>query len=99
LLHDTARLGAQLRLLLGHNGAQLGTLFHSLDTVTALLANEKQQLQNAVVYLGQFGVNIANATGAGPWLDLLTTSAVVPDNQIQGCGKTPAAVKKKPCSP
>jgi phospholipid/cholesterol/gamma-HCH transport system substrate-binding protein len=99
LLRDTARLGAQLRTLIARNGAQLGTLFASLDTVTALLAKEKQQLQNAVVYLGQFGVNISNATGAGPWLDLLTPSAVVPDNQVHGCGTKPAAIKKKPCSP
>jgi phospholipid/cholesterol/gamma-HCH transport system substrate-binding protein len=99
LLHDTARLGAQLRILMTRNGAHLSTLFTSLDTVTALLAKEKQQLQNAVVYLGQFGVNVTNATGAGPWLDLLTPSAVVPDNQIHNCGTNPAGIKKKPCSP
>lgn len=99
LLHDTALLGEQLRVLMERNGAHLGTLFSSLDTVTALLTREKQQLQNAVAYLGQFGVNIANATGAGPWLDLLTPSAVIPDNQIRGCGTNPAGIKKKPCSP
>jgi phospholipid/cholesterol/gamma-HCH transport system substrate-binding protein len=99
LLRDTARLGAQLRNLIQRNGAQLNTLLSSLDTVTAVLAKEKRQLQNATAYLGQFGVNITNATGAGPWLDLLTPSAVVPDNQIRGCGTNPAGIKKKPCSP
>jgi phospholipid/cholesterol/gamma-HCH transport system substrate-binding protein len=99
LLRDTARLGAQLRELIQRNGAQLGTLLAGLDKVTALLTKERAQLQNAVVYLGQFGVNITNVTGAGPWLDLLTPTAVVPDNQIRGCGQHPAAVKKKPCSP
>jgi phospholipid/cholesterol/gamma-HCH transport system substrate-binding protein len=99
LLRDTARLGAQLRALIRRNGAQLDTLLSGLDTVTGLLAKEKQQLQDAVVYLGQFGVNIANATGAGPWLDLLTPTVVVPDNQIRGCGTNPAGTKKKPCSP
>jgi phospholipid/cholesterol/gamma-HCH transport system substrate-binding protein len=98
LLRDTARLGTELRLLIGRNGAQLHTLFASLDTVSALLVKERRQLQNAVVYLGQFGVNITNVTGAGPWLDLLTPTVVVPDNQIRGCGKDPAA-RKKPCSP
>ncbi|MDT4917419.1 MAG: phospholipid/cholesterol/gamma-HCH transport system substrate-binding protein [Pseudonocardiales bacterium] len=96
LLKDTARLGTQLRVLMQRNGAQLDTFFDSLDTVSRLLAREKGQLQRAVVYLGQFGVNITNVTGAGPWLDLLTPSVVVPDNQIKNCGTDPAA-QKKPC--
>jgi hypothetical protein len=66
--------------------------------VSGLLAREKHQLQRSIVYLGQFGVNITNVTGAGPWLDLLTPSVVVPDNQVVGCGTDPAA-DKKPCSP
>jgi phospholipid/cholesterol/gamma-HCH transport system substrate-binding protein len=99
LLRDTARLGAQLRVLIQRNGAQLTTLLSGLDRVSGVLVKEEQQLQNAVVYLGQFGVNIANATGAGPWLDLLTPTVVVPDNQIRGCGTDPGGTKKKPCSP
>jgi hypothetical protein len=63
-----------------------------------LLVKERRQLQSAIVYLGQFGVNISNVTGAGPWLDLLTPSAVIPDNQLVGCGTYPSG-KKKPCSP
>jgi phospholipid/cholesterol/gamma-HCH transport system substrate-binding protein len=98
LLRDTARLGAQLRVLMQRNGAHLSTLFASLDSVSALLVKEKRQLQDSIVYLGQFGENIANVTGAGPWLDLLTPTAVVPDNQLRGCGANPAA-QKKPCNP
>ena len=98
LLRDTAQLGNQLRVLMQHNRAQLNTFLASIDTVSRLLLREKQQLQSAIVYLGQFGVNIANVTGAGPWLDLLTPSVVLPDNQIKGCGPSPAT-QKKPCSP
>jgi phospholipid/cholesterol/gamma-HCH transport system substrate-binding protein len=98
LLRDTARLGAQLRTLMERNGAHLNTLLASLDTVGAVLVKEKRQLQNAIVYLGQFGENITNSTGAGPWLDLLTATAVIPDNQLSGCGTNPAA-QKKPCNP
>jgi phospholipid/cholesterol/gamma-HCH transport system substrate-binding protein len=98
LLSDTARLGAQLQILMRRDGAHLHTLLASLDTVSALLVKERRQLQSAIVYLGQFGVNISNVTGAGPWLDLLTPSAVIPDNQLVGCGTNPAG-KKKPCSP
>jgi phospholipid/cholesterol/gamma-HCH transport system substrate-binding protein len=98
LLRDTARLGAQLRVLMQRNGAQLQTFFRSLDTVTALLVKERQQLQNSIVYLGQFGSNITNATGSGPWLDLLSSGVVLSDNEIAGCGKKPQTLKK-PCNP
>lgn len=98
LLRDTARLGNQLRALMQHNRAQLNTFLASIDTVSKMLVREKQQLQRSILYLGQFGANITNVTGAGPWLDLLTPSVVVPDNQIDGCGTDPAA-DKKPCSP
>jgi phospholipid/cholesterol/gamma-HCH transport system substrate-binding protein len=98
LLQDTARLGAQLKLVMARNGAQLTALLRNLDTVTGVLVKEKGQLQKAIRTLGQFGVNISNVTGAGPWLDLLTPTVVVPDNQIAGCGANPAA-QKKPCSP
>jgi phospholipid/cholesterol/gamma-HCH transport system substrate-binding protein len=98
LLRDTARLGNQLRALMQHNREQLNSFLSSIDTVSGLLVREKQQLQRSIVYLGQFGVNITNVTGSGPWLDLLTPSVVVPDNQVVGCGTDPAA-DKKPCSP
>jgi phospholipid/cholesterol/gamma-HCH transport system substrate-binding protein len=96
LLRDTARLGSQLSRLIGRNGAQLQSLLANLDAVTSVLAKEKAQLQSAVVNLGQFSLNIANVSGAGPWLDLLSPTVVVPDNQIVGCGRNPAA-ESKPC--
>jgi phospholipid/cholesterol/gamma-HCH transport system substrate-binding protein len=98
LLRDTARLGNELRALMQRNRAQLNTFLASIDTVSKLLVREKQQLQRSIVYLGQFGTNITNVTGAGPWLDLLTPSVVVPDNQLAGCGTDPAA-GRKPCNP
>jgi phospholipid/cholesterol/gamma-HCH transport system substrate-binding protein len=98
LLRDTARLGNQLSVLMRHDRAQLYTFLSSMDTVSRLLVREKQQLQRSIVYLGQFGTNITNVTGAGPWLDLLTPSVVVPDNQLVGCGTSPET-QKKPCSP
>lgn len=98
LLRDTASLGTQLRALIDRNGAQLSALLTNLDSVTATLVKEKKQLESAIGYLGQFGENIANVTGAGPWLDLLSPTVVIPDNQIKGCGTNPSA-DKKPCSP
>ena len=94
VLTDTARLGAQLQQSIGTDGAQLKPLLRNLDAVGAVLAREKSQLRRAVVNLGQFSVNITNATGSGPWIDLLSPTAVVPDDQIVGCGPDPAAQRK-----
>jgi phospholipid/cholesterol/gamma-HCH transport system substrate-binding protein len=97
LLADTANLGRQLRKLIGKDGAQFAGLFSNLATVTAVLSKEKRALQNAVVNLGQFSVNIANATGSGPYLDLFSPTVLVPDNQLKACGPHPEDAGKKPC--
>lgn len=99
LLQNTSELGAQLTTLMRTNGAQLGQLLNNLDSVTSVLAKEKSQLQQAVVNLGQFSVNIANVTGAGPWADLLVPVGVRPDSVIAGCGANVASIPsaQKPC--
>ena len=96
LLQHTATLGEQLRRLMAKNAAQLQPLLANLKTVSDVLVQDKQQLQQAVVNLGDFSVNVANATGSGPWLDLLSPVAVTPDNVIVGCGPQPDA-KSGPC--
>ena len=96
LLTDTENLGLQLNTLIAKNGAQLAPLLANLKSVTSVLAADQSQLKQAVVNLGQFSINIANATGSGPWLDLLTPTVVVPDNQIKGCGVNPDS-SKGPC--
>jgi phospholipid/cholesterol/gamma-HCH transport system substrate-binding protein len=96
LLADTAELGSQIGQLVSRNGAQLAPLLSNLKSVTGVLSADKVQLQQAIINLGQFSVNIANATGSGPWLDLLTPTVVVPDNQIKACGAHPDS-SKGPC--
>jgi phospholipid/cholesterol/gamma-HCH transport system substrate-binding protein len=96
LLQHTIQLGRQLRALIDKNGAQLQPLLANLDKVGQVLAADKQQLQQAVVNLGDFSINIANASGSGPWLDLLSPVAVTPDNVIVGCGPQPNS-KSGPC--
>jgi phospholipid/cholesterol/gamma-HCH transport system substrate-binding protein len=95
LLSDTANLGSQLAELMQRNGAQLSSLLSNLNSVTAVLAKQKSQLQTAIDRLGTFSVNIANVTGSGPWLDLMVPTAVIPDNMIKGCGTAPTG--KAPC--
>ena len=96
LLQNTAELGSQLSALIARNGAQLAPLLASLHTVTDVLTKDRVQLQQAVVNLGQFSINIANATGSGPWLDLLSPVAVTPDNVTVACGPHPNAANG-PC--
>lgn len=96
LLQSTADLGQQISVLITKNGAQLGSLLDSLTSITTVLANDKTLLQRAIINLGQFSINVANATGSGPWLDLLTPTVVVPDNQIKACGPHPDS-SKGPC--
>lgn len=89
LLRDTSRLGSELSRLITGNQEQLTPLLANLDTVTRVLARQKTQLQRAVAVLGQFSVNITDATGSGPWIDLLSPTVLVPDNVIAGCGPHP----------
>lgn len=91
LLKDTASLGTQISVLVDRNGAALGSLFANLNTVTGVLTAEQAKLQQAVATLGQFSINIANASGSGPFLDLLSPTVVEPDNVLKACGPTPHA--------
>jgi phospholipid/cholesterol/gamma-HCH transport system substrate-binding protein len=97
LLADTASLGEQLNVLITRNGAQLAPLVANIKKIGGVLAEDQGQLKQAIVNLGQFSINISNATGAGPWLDLLVPTAIVPDNQIVNCGAHPDS-SKGPCS-
>ena len=96
LLRDTASLGQQLQTLIDRNGAHLASLVNNVKAITAVLAKDRAKLQQAVLVLGQFSVNIANATGSGPWLDITAATEVTPDNQIKRCGVHPNSAKR-PC--
>ena len=96
LLRDTASLGQQLATLIRRNGAHLSSLLRNVEAVTGVLQKDQRRLEQAVLVLGQFSVNIANTTGSGPWLDIYTPALVTPDTQIKGCGAHPDA-SKRPC--
>lgn len=96
LLRDTARLGSELSRLITTNQGQLAPLLANLDAVGGVLAKEKAQLQRAIDVFGQFSVNITNATGTGPWIDLLSPTVLVPDSVIASCGQHPATANG-PC--
>jgi phospholipid/cholesterol/gamma-HCH transport system substrate-binding protein len=96
LLQHTAELGTQLSVLMAKNKAQLAPLLANLKSISGVLAKDKTQLQQAVVTLSTFSVNVANATGSGAWLDLMSPVAVTPDNILVGCGAQPNS-KSGPC--
>lgn len=89
LLENTNLLGQQLQIVMQKNAAQLAPLLANLTTVSAVLAKEKALLQQSALALSQFSINIANATGAGPWLDLYSPVGIEPDNVLVGCGQHP----------
>ena len=89
LLRNTSSLGAQLSGLIRRNNADLAPLLANLRTVTGVLARDHAQLTQAVTTLGAFSKNIANATGSGPWLDLLAPVLFHPDNVLLACGTHP----------
>ena len=68
---------------------KLTSLLSNLNTLAAVLAKDQHQLQQAVINLGQFSVNIANVSGSGPWLNLLSATAIEPDNILKACGANP----------
>jgi phospholipid/cholesterol/gamma-HCH transport system substrate-binding protein len=89
LLVDTARLGVELHSLIAQDGAQLTPLLSNLDTVSAVLAADKKQLEASIKTIGQFSTNIANVTGSGPWVDLMLPALLESDNIIAACGTHP----------
>ncbi len=89
LLSDTSSLGAQLSRLITRNSAQFGPMLAHLNTIGSVLSSEQAQLQKGINLLGQFSTNIANVTGAGPWIDLFSPTLITPDNVIRACGVHP----------
>jgi phospholipid/cholesterol/gamma-HCH transport system substrate-binding protein len=89
LLADTADLGKEVGQLIEKDGAPLTSLLHNIDEISGVLAQNRAQLQAAIKNLSQFSVNIANASGNGPWVDLLLPTLVEPDNVIAACGTKP----------
>jgi phospholipid/cholesterol/gamma-HCH transport system substrate-binding protein len=89
LLVDTARFGAELTSLIRQNGAQLTPLLKNLNTVSAVLASDKSQLEASIKTVGEFSTNVTNVTGSGPWVDLMLPSLLEPDNVIAACGLHP----------
>ncbi len=87
LAHTTA-MSVAVSKLIDKNGAKLHDLFQQLQTVGRVLANNKETLGRSMALLGQFSTNITNATGSGPWIDLMLP-LFLPDNVIKACGADP----------
>jgi len=85
LLVDTSSLARQLSSLITRDSAQLGPLLDGLQSVTALLVRDEASLDHSIQLLGPFSRYVANATGSGSWLDLLTPTVLLPDNVVVQC--------------
>ncbi len=86
LLDSTSSLSQQLTALLANNRPQLTALLSNLQTVSAVLSKDSTTIGNAVPLLAAFDRYAANATGSGPFADLVIPTMLIPDNLVAQCG-------------
>jgi phospholipid/cholesterol/gamma-HCH transport system substrate-binding protein len=85
LLVDATGLSQQLSSLVTRDGGQLQPLLANLKSVTDVLVRDQSQLDSSIQLLGPFSRYVANATGSGTFLDLLTPTILIPDNELVTC--------------
>lgn len=82
LIADVGSLSAHLRKFLADNADVLGPLLNRLhELVTAMSANEKA-LSDTLTQLAPTSRYLANATGNGPWADVVGPAGPLPDNLL-----------------
>lgn len=89
LFIHTRHLAAEVSSLIQTEGAPLTQALMKINKLSSLFARDSKSLRSSIGLIGQFSVNIANATGNGPWLDLYLPTGLIPDNVILACGKNP----------
>jgi phospholipid/cholesterol/gamma-HCH transport system substrate-binding protein len=85
LLDGTAALSQQLSQFLSSNSPQLTTLFDNLRSVTAVLAENADNVSKAIPILAALAKYTANATGSGPFVDVAVPTLLIPDNVFEQC--------------
>lgn len=102
LLDGTAALSQELSRFLSTNRSQLTTLFDSLQSVSAVLAQNADNLGRAIPLLAALAKYTANATGSGPFVDAVVPTLLIPDNVFKQCaapGAFPSPNPQVGCHP
>jgi phospholipid/cholesterol/gamma-HCH transport system substrate-binding protein len=85
LLDGTAALSHQLSQFLSTNSRQLTTLYDNLQSVSAVLAQNADNLGRAIPLLAGLAKYTANSTGSGPFVDAAVPTLLIPDNVFEQC--------------
>lgn len=85
LLTTTGQLTAQLDHIIVGDQAQLDPLLNDLQSVSGFLARDSNAVSAAMPLLAAFDRYAANATGSGPYADVVSPTLVLPDNVFKQC--------------
>jgi len=96
LLDGTAALSQELSQFLSTNSTQLTTLFDNLQSVSAVLAQNADNLGQAIPLLATLAKYTANATGSGPFVDAVVPTLLIPDNVFEQCSAPNALPSANP---
>ncbi len=102
LLSATSSLSQQITSILSVNRPQLTTLLQDLQSVSAVLAKDSNDLGQAIPILAAFSRYAANSTGSGPFVDAADPTLLVPDNLLEQCsaaGAFPSTNAQVGCRP
>jgi phospholipid/cholesterol/gamma-HCH transport system substrate-binding protein len=102
LLAATSSLSQQITSILSVNRPALTTLLQDLQSVSAVLAQDSNDVSQAIPVLAAFGRYSANSTGSGAFVDVAVPTLLIPDNLAVQCsspGAFPSSNPQVGCRP
>jgi phospholipid/cholesterol/gamma-HCH transport system substrate-binding protein len=96
LLDGASALSQKLSQFLSSNSPQLTTLFDNLQSVTAVLAQNADNVGRAIPLLAALAKYTANSTGSGPFVDAVVPTLLIPDNVFEQCSAPKAFPSANP---
>jgi phospholipid/cholesterol/gamma-HCH transport system substrate-binding protein len=85
LLSTTSQLTNQIDHLISGDRSVLDPMLSNLQAVSAFLARDSHNIQDAIPLLSAFSRYSANLAGSGPYADFVAPALVIPDNLIAQC--------------
>lgn len=85
LLTTTSQLTNQIDHVISGDRSVIDPMLSDLQAVSAELAKERGNVQQAIPLLAAFTRYSANVTGSGPYADFVAPSLVIPDNLLAQC--------------
>lgn len=99
LLSTTSELSSQISHIISGDSSVITPLLDNLDSVSAFLAKDSNDVAQAIPLLAAFSRYSANVTGSGPFADFVAPTLVVPDNLIAQCAAIGKLDAQRGCRP